>query len=466
MTTGTAAAYPKAASARQGLFGWTRVEWFIVVLFVSSGLLLIPGTQPLRLAIRAMPYLMSLAMLLFYPRPKGTKLPPGGLLLVLVLLLLIVQLFHPNTAPLAGAAQVVMQFSIMAPIFWGGQAIESLFRLNRLIWVILSVSALSSAVGLLQVYFPDELMPPELSIIVPESLSQLTYFLPDGRQFVRPPGLSDLPGGSAVAGMMAAVLGCAMGVQPRQKFLLRLFCFVSAAVGLIIIFLTSARGLILVSSGALILLFMMLMLQGRIKEAQTLALIGVGGLIATFSIAVQVGGAQIIRRFSEELLDQGIVEAFQTNRGGFLSQTLNVLVYDYPLGAGLGRWGMMRWYLGGNPVTSKELWAEIQLTGWLYDGGILMWILYGGAILIAIGYTAKVALSGTHPQLSYLALVILCIQVAIAGFTLAGPVFNTTQGIQFWLLTAGLYGAERHTRALRAARLDRLEPSLTKAGLS
>lgn len=436
---------------------WGKAEWFIVVLFISSGLLLVPGTQPLRIVIRAAPYLMSLGMLLLYPRPRDERLPPGGMLLVLAMLLLAVEMFHPNTAYPAGLAQLVMQLSIAAPIFWGARAVSSLARLNRVIWVVLLVNGISVTVGLLQVFFPERLMPPELSIIVPESLSQLTYYLPNGRQFVRPPGLSDLPGGSAIAGMMTVLLGCAMGVQPRQKTIVRLLCFGAAGIGLVILFLTSARALLLMSMGGVTLLFSLLILQGRWKEAQALGLVAVAGFMATFLAAVQIGGAQIIRRFSEELLEQGIFQAYAENRGGFLATTFNDYLYRYPLGAGVGRWGMMRLYLGGNPVTSKELWVEVQPTGWLFDGGVLMWLFYGGAVVVALLYAARVAVSRNDSQLAFLALVILCLQVAIAGSTLAGPIFNTTMGIQFWMLTAALYGAERETRVRRAERMAQLE---------
>ena len=68
----------------------------------------------------------------------------------------------------------------------------------------------------------------------------------------------------------------------------------------------------------------------------------------------------------------------------FLSYTLQELLYEYPFGAGIGRWGMMSAYFG-EPTNWQfpALWAEIQLTGWLYDGGVLLWICYAGAIVTA-----------------------------------------------------------------------------------
>ena len=46
------------------------------------------------------------------------------------------------------------------------------------------------------------------------------------------------------------------------------------------------------------------------------------------------------------------------------------------LGAGLGRWGMMRYYFG-NPWSrhSAALWAELQFPAWILDGGIILTVL-------------------------------------------------------------------------------------------
>ena len=43
------------------------------------------------------------------------------------------------------------------------------------------------------------------------------------------------------------------------------------------------------------------------------------------------------------------------------------------IGAGLGRWGMAAGYFG--TASLPGIWAEIQVTGWVVDGGILMLIV-------------------------------------------------------------------------------------------
>jgi hypothetical protein len=88
------------------------------------------------------------------------------------------------------------------------------------------------------------------------------------------------------------------------------------------------------------------------------------------------------------------------------------------------------------------LWAEIQLTGWLYDGGVLLWTCYAGAVATAALYTYRIA-GATETYLSDLATMVLSVQVLVIGLCFTGPVFNTQMGIVFWLLSASVYGAER-----------------------
>ena len=56
--------------------------------------------------------------------------------------------------------------------------------------------------------------------------------------------------------------------------------------------------------------------------------------------------------------------------------TFNELLFEYPLGAGLGRWGMAAGYFGSSRELATPVWAEIQFTGWMIDGGVLMIALY------------------------------------------------------------------------------------------
>jgi hypothetical protein len=133
---------------------------------------------------------------------------------------------------------------------------------------------------------------------------------------------------------------------------------------------------------------------------------------------------------------------FQDQRGNFIRYTLSELLYEFPLGAGLGRWGMMHVYFGDPTLwQSPPIHVEVQLTGWLLDGGVALWLLYGGALFVALHYSYRAAVQAVTPAVQDMATIVLCLQLTIVCLCLTGPVFNTQLGILFWAMTGGLFGA-------------------------
>ena len=66
---------------------------------------------------------------------------------------------------------------------------------------------------------------------------------------------------------------------------------------------------------------------------------------------------------------------------------------EHPLGAGLGRWGMMRRYFGNeNNLDSPAIWAEVQFAAWVLDGGIVLLSLYLIALIVAIQRLVRLSL--------------------------------------------------------------------------
>lgn len=171
-------------------------------------------------------------------------------------------------------------------------------------------------------------------------------------------------------------------------------------------------------------------------------------VVGSFVWAVTVGGETVADRYLG-IVDRGVVETFRENRGGFLDYTVRYLATEYPFGAGVGRWGMMSAYFP-EPANWQHpaLYAEIQLTGWLFDGGLIMWLLYPSALFLAVRQSYRRAVEPDGP-LNDLAMMIFALQLLILGLSFSGPVFNTQIGIVFWLLTATLYGCER-TVAIQA----------------
>ncbi len=108
----------------------------------------------------------------------------------------------------------------------------------------------------------------------------------------------------------------------------------------------------------------------------------------------------------------------------------------------------------GDPtdLSSPPIYVEIQLTGWLLDGGAPMWFFYGGALLTGILLVLRLASQSVSSGLADLAAISLAILVFVVGMSFAGPVFNTQVGILFWFLVSATYGAGHQILGRRASR--------------
>jgi hypothetical protein len=425
---------------------WGWIEVFVAVQLLWGALLFIPGMQALRLVVRVLPYATSLAALGYFVlrRAGRDRLPPSAPWLIGVFALLGLNLLHDSSHLMAGVGQGMLQVAIAAPAFWAGSVVHSRARFDRVLWLVFLASLLSAGLGVLQTYYPERFLPPEFSSLAqamnPNIVESLTYEGADGQSIIRPPGLSDLPGGAAVAGMMAVVLGVALASHPTTAFVWRLATLGAAAVGMTALYLTQVRSLSVLAVASVLLMAAVRVRQGKVALGGWIVAGGVALVAASFVWATAVGGSAVYDRFAS-LFGDGVINTYQESRGSFLKYTVVELLEQYPLGAGLGRWGMMQVYLG-DPThwDAPPIYVELQITGWLLDGGVLMWVLYGGALLAAVRYAYLVSVHGLDDTLRSMATVVLSFLVAIVGMCFSGPVFNTQLGIVFWTLAASLFG--------------------------
>ena len=442
----------ESVASSDGRLPWGWLEWFTLSQVFWGVLLFIPGSQAYRAYIRAFPYVMSLIALVSCARAGGVGAVPGASWMFAALALLVANLMRPETSMTSGVAQVVFQLAIAAPLFWAARFTLSEERLDRLMRVIFGASFVGALVGLLQVYFPDRFMPPELTSLglrmSPDFVAGLTYIGADDRIIVRPPGLSDLPGGAAISGTIAALLGFAFAVRPKTDSLPRLAYLAAAIVGITVVYLTHVRSILLIIGGCMLVMALLRLRKGHFVQSTSIALIAGALMVGAFVWAVNVGGEAVSERFTG-LAETGVMQTFQQNRGHFLDYTLQEGLTEYPFGAGVGRWGMMIVYFGDSADWRyPPLYAEIQLTGWLFDGGVLMWLFYGGGILVALRYSYRLAISDAG-LLGECAAMVFAIQLFVTTLCFAGPAFNTQLGIMFWLATAILFGAH-HTMFMEA----------------
>jgi hypothetical protein len=438
---------------------WGWLELFVLVQVLWGVLLFVPGSQAYRFFIRGFPYVASLIALIACLRTTGIESrAPGARWILASLAIMVASLAHPATWLMSGIAQVVFQVAIAAPVFWTATQWITAERLERVLLLVFGANFLGAAVGLLQVYYPATFMPPEFSRLAlsmnADIVGALTYIGADGREIVRPPGLSDIPGGAAISATVTALLGFAFATRAQAtKARLRVVFLAAAIIGLTVVYLTQVRSLLVMLCFCMMAAGAVRLRTGRVAHTAWILGAGVAVVLGSFTWAVAVGGESVVERF-QSMLDVGVVQSYQENRGIFLTYTLQELLYEYPFGAGMGRWGMMSAYFG-EPTNWRfpPLWAEIQLTGWLYDGGLFLWLVYSAAVGTAAHHTYRIAIS-TETHVSDLATMVLSVQVLVIGLCFTGLVFNTQMGIVFWLLSASVYGAERTVRLEEDALAD------------
>jgi hypothetical protein len=430
--------------------GWSlrdRLPWieiFVAVQFLWGALLFLPGAQGYRPLVRALPYVSSLALLAWYlPAVRPGRYPPATRWLLAVLGLLAANLLHPTSQPYAGIAQWIFQLTIAAPLFWAWKAIGSVRQAERVLFLAFVLNCASAGLGLLQVYFPDRFMPAQFSSLGLQMNDQYvdsqTYEGRDGRIITRPPGLSDMPGGAAVAGGLTALLGLGFSLRAATTVGL-LATLMSVALGFAVVYLTQVRSVLLMVVCAAAVLCAVSLRQRRLGAAAWVAAVGSAAVVASFYWASSLGGESVQQRFLT-VTEQGAVQTYQEHRGHFVAYTVGELLDEFPLGAGVGRWGMMNTYFGDTSnLKAPPIYVEIQMTGWLLDGGFPMWLLYGGAIFASL-LAAFRATGSRRSDIAHLALLTLVLQVLIIGMAMAGPVFNTQLGLMFWVVGSVLHAA-------------------------
>src|SRR4029453_5102916 len=132
----------------------------------------------------------------------------------------------------------------------------------------------------------------------PEMVHAMTYVGADGREIVRPPGLSDMPGGAAVAGMMTMILGLSLGLGRGERWLVRVACLGAAVVGMTALYLTHVRSLTLVAAASVGLFAILRIRQGRTMEGGLTLGVGLGLVVGSYVWALAVGGGAVSDRFA------------------------------------------------------------------------------------------------------------------------------------------------------------------------
>jgi hypothetical protein len=432
---------PRAvAHAMQSHRRWGFAEVFVISQTALPALIYLPGTQVVRQSVRVAAFAISLAALGWWlmntkrHRPAHRAYPWIGAVVALLTLMI----FHPTTGSLyGGLAHTALYVAVLAPFLWAPVFVHTPEHLARLLGLVLICSGLNAVVGVLQVYDPATFMPAELSRIITESsagLGPISYVGPNGTRIIRPPGLFDTPGAVAGPAMFAALLGTVFGLSALPRWV-RAGSVVLAAAGIAAIYLTYVR----ISLVMVVLMFLgyafALLSQRRVQKATTIAVLGgVLGFIA-LSVALTLGGQGVSERFLT-LFAGDPVSVYYGARGALLDYSMSELLFEHPFGAGLARWGMAAMYYG----QGKGMWAELQITGWLIDGGIPMLLMYSIALIVVAHSQYRLARLTQYPRVAACAAVVFALSLGPMAMVFSYTPFVSQIGIQFWFLAGALHG--------------------------
>lgn len=423
-------------------------EWlrnFVIFQFACQTALLFDLFGNYRVLVRAAAFAISLVYLVLLPRGRG-RAHPASQAAIWVMAILLLEFFHPTTnSLLAGAAQIMLYLAILGPLFWVPRLELDVAALHRILLIIFIFHTLSATAGVLQAQFPGSFQPNLSTMIAGQDRGYaegLKITLANGERVFRPMGLTDTPGGAAIAGFYTVLLGIGFYLTSRRRWT-RWACLGSVTLGMICLYLTQVRSL-LVITGVCVVAFCGLLIWQK-RTAKLLVLVGalVVVIALSFTYAVSLGGKSMTKRMSTLVQDRPET-VYYKNRGIFLEETVNVLLPQYPLGAGLGRWGMMNNYFGDQTSPDRDaIYVEIQWTGWLLDGGVPLIVAYVAALIFALLMALKIALNRAIGDLSIWGGIVLAYSVGALATTFNYPLFIGQSGMEFWLLNALLFAVAR-----------------------
>ncbi len=418
------------------------MKWILGVILIQFACqlgLLLEFLGPVRIGLRGLSFGISLLALAII---HGKSIyHPVASSAWLILAIVGIGVLHPDTNSfLSAIAQILLYASIISPVFWVLRLRPTTKVFGRFIAVLFVFHLTSSALGVLQVYYPGRFQPALSSIVTgtEHGAAALEIVLATGERTLRPMGLTDIPGGAAMSGLYAIVFG--IGYYAAGKIWWQRWSGIcGVSIGFFCIYLSQVRSVLILAILVLLGFIWFLFQIGRKTVAFRLLLVVpvlVGG---SFLWAITVGGDSMVDRFST-LLQESPATVYHSNRGKFLEATFQKELPKYPLGAGLGRWGMMYNYFGDrSPRASRMLWAEIQWTAWTYDGGVALIFAYAFAIFVTIRATYFVAYANRNVAFGLWAALIVAYDLTAVALTFSYSLFIGQTGFEFWLINSVLF---------------------------
>ena len=257
---------------------------------------------------------------------------------------------------------------------------------------------------------------------------------------IRPPGLFDTPGAVCGPGTVAALLGIIFALEPLPSWK-RVGALFFGFAGMSAVYLSHVRANFVTLLGMMVAYALMLGVKNR--RAKAIAFAGACAALVTigFTASIFIGGESVRDRFMSLLADDPRAIYYKNRGQGMVNGFLEV-ADQYPYGAGLARWGMMRTYFGNAAnLDSTELFAEVQPNAWMLDGGFFLLGLYGIALVVTMAYEWKLVTSIRDPASHAWVAAVVAANLGTVAMVFSFVPFGTQMGLQFWFLEGVLHGA-------------------------
>lgn len=436
---------PSNRPARTPKEKWGVIEWFIISFTFIPALYFIPGASNIRFIIRSLSFLFPLFVFaLVKMKGKGARIRyPAKSALVVVCVWLGFELLNPGgfqSIP-AAVVEALLWISVLSPMFWFDERHATASRVPKIMAILLACNAAGAFMGVLQARYPGRFDPPYIPALNNKlGMLAMSYAADDGTLILRPCGLTDTPGGASGAGAVAAIMGVCWALMPIAAWK-RLLALGVSFVGVAAIYFTQVRSMLVMVVVCLGAMAGMLVLQRQTRKAVVLAAATVGILVAAFTFAVSIAGASVAARFLT-LVKENQAELYQNSRGMFVQQTFASMIFEFPIGAGMGRFGQIFSYFGAGTI----VWCEVQWPAFVIDGGVPLLLLYPIAIYFAMADTFRVARTCPNRTVAYWAAAGFSLNLSVIALCFAQMPFLTTSGMQFWTITALFHAADRVVR--------------------
>lgn len=416
-----------------------RLYQFLALQFVCQAALMVERFSSLRFGLRVATFASSLAMIALLSH-KPMRAHPICRLAIVFLGVMVTGVAHPETNMLSGIAHWILSVSIWAPLFWVGRLSLSAKACWKAMMMMWGFHVAGSVMGVLQTYYPERFAPSAEFIkqTMGGYIDATWITLADGRRIQRPFGLSDTPGGAASSGMFAVILGLVL-LMSSTKLLVRICASVGLLAGMFCIYVCQIRSIMVITLLSAAALVFLQFWQGKLNRVAGLLLLipAIGAAGIAWSNAV--GGEETIARM-RTLTEASPTSVYYKNRGHFLETSVTEEVPKYPIGGGLGRYGMMYAYFGDKRLRSFH--AELQFVAWVYDGGLLLSLMGYGAVIGTCLVTLRLATQrNVDPLVNECALIVTALNVGMVAVTFNYPLFNGQGGLMFWLLNAVVFAS-------------------------